>query len=97
MHGCRGAGGFSLLGAEPWDAFTARVRSAVTDLVQRSGADPVLVVTHGGPVRVVLTEICGLGLSASWSLRIGYGTRLRVWVQDSDAGLWAEIVELAQP
>jgi len=84
-------------GAEPWSGFTARVRSAVADLLPEAGADPVLVVTHGGPVRTVLADICGLGLSATWSVRIGYGTRVRVWVQDSDAGLWGEVLELTQP
>ena len=91
-------------GAEPWDVFGERIAAALRALLASAAAgasaedEPVLVVSHGGPLRMALVQACGLPLAASWALRIDYGTRLRLRVETGDDGRpWGELLELAQP
>ncbi len=86
--------------AEPWEAFGRRIADALRALQADASANagPVLVVSHGGSLRMALIQACGLPLSASWVLRIGYGTRLRLRVEAGDDGRpWGELLELVQP
>lgn len=46
-------------GGESWDEVCARVADAARDL-RASGAERVLVVTHGGPVRAACATLAGL-------------------------------------
>lgn len=46
-------------GGESWEAVCARVADAARDL-RASGAERVLVVTHGGPVRAACAVLAGL-------------------------------------
>lgn len=85
---------------EAWDAFGQRIAGALQALLADVGGDeaPVLVVSHGGALRMALAQACGLPLSALWALRIDYGTRLRLRVEaGGDGRLWGELLELAQP
>lgn len=86
--------------AEPWVDFGQRIRTALAALAGGASActDPVLVVSHGGALRMALVQACGLPLAATWALRIGYGTRLRLRLeQGGEGGLWGEVLELVQP
>ena len=86
--------------SEPWDAFGRRIAGALQALLRQSPdvAGPVLVVSHGGSLRMMLSQACGLPLSSLWALRIDYGTRLRLRLEAGDDGLpWGELLELAQP
>jgi alpha-ribazole phosphatase len=51
---------FTPPGAEPLRAFEARVLGAVQRLQQRYAGERVLVVTHGGVIRLLLTRARGL-------------------------------------
>lgn len=74
----------------------AAMAGAMVAAAQRG--TPVLVVSHGGALRMALLQACGLPLAATWALRIGYGTRLRLRVeQTGEGGLWGEVLELVQP
>jgi len=87
-------------GGESWAAFEQRVGDALHVLVEdaRDDARPALVVSHGGPMRMALSQVCGLPLASLWALRIDYGTRLRLRVElGSDGRLWGELLELVQP
>ncbi|MGO1542046.1 MAG: histidine phosphatase family protein [Luteimonas sp.] len=87
-------------GGEAWDAFGNRIAGALHALMADARGDegPVLVVSHGGALRMALSQACGLPLSALWALRIGYGTRARLRVEAGARGrLWGELLELAQP
>ena len=55
------------------------------------------MVSHGGPLRMVLSQVCGLPMSLCWALRIDHGTRLRVWLERGEVGLVGELLELQQP
>ena len=87
-------------GGEPWPAFGRRISAALRALLEqnRSEARPVLVVSHGGAMRMALSQVCGLSLASTWALRIDYGTRLRLRVEvGGDDRLWGELLELVQP
>ena len=83
---------------EAWDVFGQRITSALHALLADADEHPVLVVSHGGPLRMALSQVCGLPLPSLWALRIDYGTRLRLRVErDDDGRTWGELLELAQP
>lgn len=88
-------------GGEDWDAFGRRIAAALDALLAGAadgGDRPVLVASHGGPLRMALAQACGLPLAALWALRIDYGTRLRLRVEAGDDGRpWGELLELVQP
>ncbi|MGY0610756.1 MULTISPECIES: histidine phosphatase family protein [unclassified Luteimonas] len=87
-------------GGERWELFEHRIAAALQALLADAGDSdgPVLVVSHGGALRMALSQACGLPLAALWALRIDYGTRLRVRVEAGEDGLpWGELIELAQP
>ncbi len=85
-------------GGESWASFEMRIGRALTRLAHPADSGPVLVVTHAGPIRVALHQVCGLPLDGLWALRIGFGTRIRLNFEvATDARVWGEIVEISQP
>lgn len=85
-------------GGEGWRALEARVSAALHAIVTAGHAGPILVSTHGGPIRAALSVTAGLAYPSLWSFRIEHGTRVRLATGRTDAGvLWGEIVEIAQP
>ncbi len=85
-------------GGESWPDFEARVARALGRLLAEASSGPVLVVTHGGPMRLALSQTCGFDLRALWAVRIGYGARVRLDLnKGSDGAFWGEIVEIGQP
>nr|WP_246428973.1 histidine phosphatase family protein [Pseudoxanthomonas broegbernensis] len=87
-------------GGEPWDAFARRIEARLRGLLEGDAGDaaPVLVVSHGGPLRMALSQACGWPLAQAWTLRLDYGSRLRLRVEaGGDGRLWGELLELQQP
>ncbi|GIX32031.1 MAG: hypothetical protein KatS3mg124_2503 [Porticoccaceae bacterium] len=78
-------------GGEPFAAARARVLAA-WQRVLASGATRVLVVTHGGPIRILLSELLGLPWARTWQLRIDPGARSRLLVHPGPPPL-VELVE----
>jgi len=82
---------------ETMQAVRARVSSALDRLATR-GEDPVLVVAHGGTIRVALAVLLAIPLERLWAIRIGCATLIRVEMgADPAHGLWGEIIEIVQP
>jgi broad specificity phosphatase PhoE len=52
--------GFGADDAEPFDAFAARVRSGLDEILARHPGKSVLVVAHGGSIRVIHAVASGL-------------------------------------
>ncbi len=52
--------GFGADDAEPFDAFAARVRSGLDEILARHPGKSVLVVAHGGSIRVIQAVASGL-------------------------------------
>jgi alpha-ribazole phosphatase len=83
-------------GGETWDRLAARVGSALQRACELP--EPVLVVTHAGPIRAAIAQACGLPDTALWAFRIAYATRVRLDIgRDEQGRLWGEIVEIVQP
>jgi broad specificity phosphatase PhoE len=55
----RREGGTGWAEGEPFDVMAERVLAALRDLAGRHGDEPVIVVTHGGPIRAVATACRG--------------------------------------
>ena len=85
-------------GGESWDDLQARVGRAVDRMFASPDVAPILVVTHGGPVRAALSYLLGWPLRQLWSLRVHPGTRIALEAGRGEGGaLWGEIVEIIQP
>lgn len=83
---------------EAWENFEARIARALAALVSSQPTTPVLVITHGGPIRLAISQACGLPLNRLWVLRIACATRIRLGLAaEPDGRLWGEIIEIAQP
>ena len=78
-----------------------QVRTRITGALERLAVhtvDPVLVVGHGGSLRVALAVLLGLPFDRLWAIRIAYATRVSVEMGvDPQHGLWGEIIEITQP
>jgi alpha-ribazole phosphatase len=82
---------------ETMDEVRTRIAHALERLAMHT-VDPVLVVAHGGSLRVALAVLLGLPLDRLWAIRIDYATRISVEMgSDPEHGLWGEIIEITQP
>lgn len=81
---------------ESWGHFERRIARALHRLLDEPEPVPTLVVSHGGPLRMVLSQVCGLPMAMCWALRIDHGTRLQLRVEREDGELWGELLELHQ-
>ncbi|MFN2350295.1 MAG: histidine phosphatase family protein, partial [Thioalkalivibrio sp.] len=77
-------------GAEALEDFAARVRHALTGLIERHDGEHLLVVAHSGVIRAAITHAMGVPPAALYRLRMPYAalTRLRV----DERGLSVEFV-----
>lgn len=76
-------------GGEDLPAFQARVVGAWEDLVHRHAGQHLLVVAHGGVVRVLLAHVLGLPLANLFRLEVAYADRSRIRVDGGGARLVA--------
>lgn len=84
-------------GGEPMHAVRARITPALEALATRDSGR-VLVVAHGGTIRVALSVLLAIPFERLWAVRIGCATRITVEMgRSATHGLWGEIVEIAQP
>ena len=65
----RAGAGFRFPGGESMQEHQDRVMAALEDF-RRAGADPTLVVCHGGTIRVALCAARGVGLDRFWSFEV---------------------------
>lgn len=82
---------------ESWGHFERRIARGLHRLLDDPNPLPTLIVSHGGPLRMVLSQVCGLPMAMCWALRIDHGTRLQLRVEREDDRLWGELLELQQP
>jgi alpha-ribazole phosphatase len=82
---------------ETMDAVRARIGPALERLAAR-GPGPLLVVTHGGAIRMALSLLLAIPFARLWAIRIDCAARVSVDMGlDPAHGLWGEIVEVVQP
>ena len=70
-------------GGEFFDDFAARVRAGMTHILRKYAGRHVLLVTHSGPLRVILSEALGAGPSGARRFMVPYGAWSRI-LQDGD-------------
>ncbi len=65
---------------ERWSTLLERVRDALAAMP----SVPTLVVTHGGPIRAALADLCGFDRRQLWAFDLPYAAlvALRVWPGD---------------
>lgn len=74
-----------------------RIRRALERIVV-GGASPLLVVAHGGSIRVALAMLSRIHFKDFWAFRIACGTRITVEIRTHpEWGFWGEIMEIVQP
>ena len=66
---------------------TARVQSALNDVLQTHPQGTVLWVAHGGALRVLLNLALGLEPQGHWRFRISVASLAELWFYDSGATL----------
>ncbi|WP_457318896.1 histidine phosphatase family protein [Stenotrophomonas sp. P5_B8] len=81
---------------ESWGHFERRIGRGLHRLLDEPDPPATLIVSHGGPLRMVLSQVCGLPMAMCWALRIDHGTRLQLRVEREDGRLWGELLELQQ-
>ena len=65
-------------GAEPLDAFRARVIAAFEELAQRHAGEHLLLVTHAGVMRAVVAHVLKAPLEAIYRVDVDYAVLTRV-------------------
>ncbi|MCS4235386.1 histidine phosphatase family protein [Stenotrophomonas sp. BIGb0135] len=81
---------------ESWGHFERRIVRGLHRLLDEPDAPSTLIVSHGGPLRMVLSQVCGMPMAMCWALRIDHGTRLQLRVEREGDRLWGELLELQQ-
>lgn len=61
-------------GGEPYEDFVARVKQCFGDMISRNPGKKLLVVSHGGVLRVYLSRILGIDSSRLWSFALHRGS-----------------------
>lgn len=67
-------------GGEPLPRFRARVLDAWRDILLAHARERVLLVTHGGVIRVLLCQIMRASLAQVLNVRVGHGQLYRVHI-----------------
>jgi broad specificity phosphatase PhoE len=91
--------GSEIPGAESYAAFKQRILTAWQHTIQQALADKVdtlLIVTHGGPMRLVLQAVLGMDEASLFQVHIGYGCRLRFEVTATPQGPFCQLREIVQ-
>ncbi|HDS1734400.1 MULTISPECIES: alpha-ribazole phosphatase family protein [Pseudomonas] len=73
---------FTPPGGEPVEAFAERVLAAIAGLQRAYAGKQVLLVTHGGVMRLLLARARGLPREQLLQVEVGHGALVRLQVQD---------------
>jgi broad specificity phosphatase PhoE len=63
-----------LPGGESLADLTRRVEGFEAKLLSHAPSDGVIIVSHGGPLRVLVCRALGLGLAGFWRIRMDHGS-----------------------
>jgi len=80
-------------GGERMSEFHARVRDAWHHWCREAAGQRVLVVCHGGVIRMILAEVMGIPLNRSFSgVAVPYACRSRVRIDQSEHGVFSSLL-----
>lgn len=75
--------GFTPPGGEQLALFERRVLRVIEELYQRRAGEHLLLVTHGGVMRLLLARARGLAREGLLQVEVGHGQRLRIQVESA--------------
>ncbi len=81
---------FTPPGGEPLPEFEARILTAIERLTDRYAGERILLVTHGGVMRLLLAEARGLPREQLLQVEVGHGAMFGLKTGFTDAMLWLE-------
>jgi len=70
-------------GGEKMELFERRVLGAIDELYQRRAGEHLLLVTHGGVMRLLAARARGLAREGLLQVEVGHGQRLRLQLKES--------------
>ncbi|MDP4208070.1 MAG: alpha-ribazole phosphatase [Bacteroidota bacterium] len=71
-------------GGESYEAMSQRVIAFLNDLLFEKYQKPVVIVTHGGVIRIILARIRKIALNKSFEISIPYGAIFNVALTPTD-------------
>mgnify|MGYP001153685010 CR=1 FL=1 len=54
---------------ESWEDFKTRVLSGLRKILNENENKNILVVSHGGPIKAIISEVLGLNLTSFWKIK----------------------------
>lgn len=92
--------------AEGFKTFQTRIQQAWLALIESANIlknasenDSILVITHGGPIRLVLQQVLSLSDKQLFNIEIGYASRISIEVvthDNCDSPPFCKLVEIVQ-
>ena len=82
--------GFTPPGGEPVAEFEARILGGVERLIDRCSGERVLLVTHGGVMRLLLAQARGWPREQLLQVEVAHGDLFAIRTGFTDATLWLE-------
>lgn len=80
-------------GGERMSVFHARVRDGWHHWCREAAGQRVLVVCHGGVIRMILAEVMGIPLNRSFSaMAVPYACRSRLRIDQSEHGVFSSLL-----
>ena len=79
--------------AEPLIDFSARVMAAWNDLIRLWPDNRILVVTHGGVIRVVLCHLQNCSIDKLLDIEVGHGDLFLVYIPEDHPGTVIEVIK----
>ncbi|MDD5084580.1 MAG: histidine phosphatase family protein [Candidatus Omnitrophica bacterium] len=61
--------GVNIPGGESFERLRERVSKGLVSILSRHGEGTVALVSHGGPIRIILCEALGFGLEKFWEIK----------------------------
>lgn len=58
-----------ITGGETWSHFKKRVVSGLRKILNENENKNILIVSHGGPIKAIISEVLGLSLTSFWKIR----------------------------
>jgi len=58
---------------EPWSSFEARVGQAFADVTAKHAGETIAIVSHGGPIKVIVGQTLGLPAANYWQVYLDKG------------------------
>ena len=81
--------------SESFKVFQQRIDQAWSDLIQKN-YESVLLVTHSGPMRLVLQKIMGFANANLFQFELDYAARITIEVIPTDTTPFCKLVEIVQ-